>query len=114
MRIRNGVGAQEEDAVRRERLELRLLVGSNLSTLGKLLSNDLPMYTSRVLPALVAQIVDCRDAIAQKYLADCVAEAYPDDFQLATLEQYLHMCAALVRCVNLRTVLTSIIDRLEK
>lgn len=114
VRMKNNVPAQEEETVRKERLELRLLVGSNLSTLGRLLSNDMPMYTSRVLPALVEQIIDCRDAIAQEYLADCVAQAFPDDFQLATLDAYLRMCAALVRGVNLKTVLTSIIDRLTK
>lgn len=112
VRMKNNVAAHEREGVKNQRMELRLLVGSNLSTLSRLLSNDQSMYIDKVLPAIVEQIVDCRDAIAQEYLADCVAQAFPDEFQLATLDMFLRMCAKLVRGVNLRTVLTSIIDRL--
>ncbi len=112
VRMKNNVAVHERANVKNQRMELRLLVGSNLSTLSRLLSNDQHMYINKVLPAIVEQIVDCRDSIAQEYLADCVAQAFPDEFQLATLDIFLRMCAKLVRGVNLRTVLTSIIDRL--
>lgn len=97
-----------------ERLELRLLVGSNISTLARLEGVDLPMYTSIVLPAVLDQIVSCHDAIAQEYLADCVAQVFPDDFQLATLDDFMTMCGQLVQGVNLKTILTSVIDRLTR
>lgn len=114
VRMKNNVPAHEEEAIKKERLELRLLVGSNLATLGRLLSDDLPMYSEKVLPAIVEQIINCRDSIAQEYLADCVAQVFPDLFQLATLDAFLVMCASLVRGANLRTILTSVIDRLTR
>lgn len=114
VRMKNNVPVHDEEAVKKERLELRLLVGSNFTTLGRLLSNNLQMYSGKVLPAIIEQIVNCRDAIAQEYLADCVAQVFPDDFQLATLDAFLRMCATLVRGANLRTILTSVIDRLTR
>jgi Vacuolar protein sorting-associated protein 35 len=98
----------------KERLELRLLVGSNISTLARLEGVDLPMYKATVLPAVLDQIVSCHDAIAQEYLADCIAQVFPDNFQLATLHDFLAMCSQLVRGVNLRTILVSVIDRLTR
>lgn len=114
VRMKSNAQPQEEEDMQTERLELRLLVGSNFATLGRLLSNDMTLYTTKVLPVLIEQIVTCRDAIAQEYLADCVVQVFPDDFQLASLDAFLAMCAQLVRGVNLRTVLVSIIDRLTR
>jgi Vacuolar protein sorting-associated protein 35 len=98
----------------KERLELRILVGSNISTLARLAGVDLAMYKSVVLPAVLDQIVSCHDAIAQEYLADCVAQVFPDDFQLATLDEFMAMCSQLVRGVNLKTILVSVLDRLTR
>jgi hypothetical protein len=98
----------------KERLELRLLVGANISTLARLAGVDLAMYKSLVLPAVLDQIVSCHDAIAQEYLADCVAQVFPDDFQLATLDEFMAMCSQLVRGVNLKTILVSVLDRLTR
>lgn len=98
----------------RERSELRLLVGSNISTLARLEGVDLPMYKTTVLPAVLDQIISCHDAMAQEYLADCVAQVFPDDFQLATLHQFLTMCGQLVPGVNLKVILVSVVDRLTR
>jgi hypothetical protein len=97
-----------------ERLELRLLVGANISTLARLAGVDLAVYKSLVLPAVLDQIVSCHDAIAQEYFADCVAQVFPDDFQLATLDEIMAMCSQLVRRVNLKTILVSVLDRLTR
>lgn len=108
-------GSPREMGLReKERLELRLLVGSNIATLSRLVGDNLSLYRENVLPAILEQIVSCKDAIAQEYLADCVAQVFPDEFQLATLEAFMNMCADLVKGVNMRTILVSIVDRLTR
>lgn len=96
VRMKRNEQPLEEDDVRTELLELRLLFGSNFATLGRLLASDIRLYTTKVLPALIEQIVTCRDAIAQEYLADCgalgrlsarVARCVSDDVRAARAQR---------------------------
>lgn len=114
VRMQHDCSAREMELRERERLELRLLVGSNIATLSRLVGSNLELYQDSVLPAILDQIVHCNDAIAQEYLADCVAQVFPDEFQLATLNAFMRMCGKLVKGVNMRTILVSIIDRLRR
>lgn len=114
VRMQNDGAPREIERREKERLELRLLVGNNVSTLSRLVGDNLSLYRDVVLPAVLEQVVGCKDAIAQEYLADCVAQVFPDDFQLATLESFLAMCGQLIRGVNMRTILVSIVDRLTR
>lgn len=114
VRMQNDGAPREVERREKERLELRLLVGSNVSTLSRLVGDNLSLYRETVLPAVLEQIVSCKDAIAQEYLADCVAQVFPDDFQLATLDSFMAMCGELIRGVNMRTILVSIVDRLTR
>jgi vacuolar protein sorting-associated protein 35 len=68
------------------------------------------VYKSLVIPAVLHQVVSCHDTIAQEYLADYVAEVFPDDFQLAKLDEIMAMCSQLVRGVNLKTIIVSVLD----
>lgn len=114
VRMQHDASPREMELREKERLELRLLVGSNIATLSRLVGDNLTLYRESVLPAVLEQIVSCKDAIAQEYLADCVAQVFPDDFQLATLDAFMDMCGQLVKGVNMRTILVSIVDRLTR
>lgn len=114
VRMQHDCSPREMELREKERLELKLLVGSNIATLSRLVGSNLELYQESVLDAILDQIVSCNDAIAQEYLADCVAQVFPDDFQLATLESFMQMCGKLKKGVNMRTILVSIIDRLRK
>ena len=114
VRMQRDCSPKEMELREQERLELRLLVGGNIATLSRLVGSNLEIYKERVLPKILKQIVDCQDAIAQEYLSDCVAQAFPDEFQLETLEEFMKTCGKLVKGVNIRTILVSMIDRLTK
>lgn len=79
----------------KERLELRLLVGTNLVRLSQLESVDVTLYTRVVLPGILEQVVSCKDAIAQEYLMESLIQVFPDEFHLATLGPFLNSCAEL-------------------
>ncbi|CDF40903.1 unnamed protein product [Chondrus crispus] len=114
VRMQHDCSPREMELREKERLELRLLVGSNIATLSRLVGSDLALYRGKVLHAILDQIVSCNDAIAQEYLADCVAQVFPDEFQLATLDAFMQMCGKLKKGVKMRTILVSIIDRLRR
>lgn len=57
-----------------ERKELRILVGTNLVRLSQLEGVDLDMYKRIILPAILEQVVNCKDVIAQEYLMEVVIQ----------------------------------------
>lgn len=86
---------RERERREKERLELRLLVGTNLVRLSQLESVDVNLYTRVVLPGILEQVVSCKDAIAQEYLMESLIQVFPDEFHLATLSPFLNSCAEL-------------------
>lgn len=58
----------------RERKDLRLLVGTNLVRLSQLEGVDGTKYKRDILPAILEQVVGCKDTIAQSYLMDCLIQ----------------------------------------
>lgn len=80
---------KEKDRREKERLELRILVGTNLVRLSQLEAIDKSLYIKSVLPNILEQVVKCRDAIAQEYLMECIIQVFPDEFHLESLNPYL-------------------------
>ena len=74
VRMQHQGPVREREAREKERLELRLLVGTNLAQLSKLDGVDVDVYRTSVLPQVLEQIVNCKDAIAQQYLMECLTQ----------------------------------------
>ena len=55
-----------------ERKELKQLVGANLYALSSLENLDVTLYKQKVLPIILAQVVNSRDALAQEYLMEVI------------------------------------------
>lgn len=43
----------------------------------------------------IAQVVNCKDELAQYYLMDCIIQVFPDEYHLQTLETLLGACPQL-------------------
>ncbi|EDQ86414.1 uncharacterized protein MONBRDRAFT_28281 [Monosiga brevicollis MX1] len=95
-----------------ERMQLRLLVGTNLVRISSLDNLTLDDYDERILPYILEQIVSCKDAIAQEYLLECIIQVFPDEFHLHTLSSLLETCGKVRPQVNLKTIVISLIERL--
>jgi vacuolar protein sorting-associated protein 35 len=96
----------------KERLDLRILVGTNLVRLSQLEGLDVYEYKTNVLPKILDEVINCKDTIAQSYLMDCIIQVFPDECHLATLGLFLGACVRLKDKVNVKTILESMIDRL--
>ncbi|XVF35937.1 hypothetical protein REPUB_Repub19eG0014900 [Reevesia pubescens] len=97
----------------KERSELQDLVGKNLHVLSQIEGVDLEMYKETVLPRVLEQIVNCKDDLAQYYLMDCIIQVFPDEYHLQTLETLLGACPQLQPTVDVKTVLSQLMDRLS-
>lgn len=105
---------RERERREQERLELRLLVGTNLVRLSQLESVNVEMYSRVVLPGILEQVVSCKDAIAQEYLMESLIQVFPDEFHLSTLNPFLNSCAQLAPDVKVKKIIIALIDRLAQ
>ncbi|XP_030950780.1 vacuolar protein sorting-associated protein 35B-like isoform X3 [Quercus lobata] len=71
------------------------------------------MYKDAVLPRVLEQIVNCSDDLAQYYLMDCIIQVFPDEYHLQTLETLLGACPQLQPTVDVKTVLSQLMERLS-
>ena len=74
VRMQHQGHTREREKREKERLELRILVGTNLVRLSQLEAVDATMYQKEVLPSVLEQVIRCRDAIAQEYLMECIIQ----------------------------------------
>ena len=74
VRMQHQGHTREKERREKERMELRILVGTNLVRLSQLESVDATLYQKEILPSVLEQVVKCRDAIAQEYLMECVIQ----------------------------------------
>jgi vacuolar protein sorting-associated protein 35 len=95
-------GANKERKKReKERLDLRILVGSNLVRLSQLEGLDVQAYKEQVLPKILEEIVDCKDTIAQSYLMDCIIQVNCDLFFIYFIVSYgltIYVSVLIFRC----------------
>lgn len=77
VRMQHQGHTREKERREKERMELRILVGTNLVRLSQLESVDAMLYQKEVLPNVLEQVTKCRDSIAQEYLMECVIQVNP-------------------------------------
>jgi vacuolar protein sorting-associated protein 35 len=106
-------GHSRDRALReQERKELRILVGTNLVRLSQLEGIDLELYKGQILPMILEQVIQCRDVLAQEYLMEVITQVFTDDLHLRTLDQFLSATAKLNPAVNVKQIISAMIDRL--
>ncbi|OQE31027.1 hypothetical protein PENFLA_c002G07333 [Penicillium flavigenum] len=111
VRLQHQGPSRERDRRIQERRELELLVGSNIVRLSQLV--DLEGYKSGILQALLEQVVQCRDVLAQEYLLEVITKVFPDEFHLHTLDLLLSAIARLNPHVDLKKIVIGLMDRLS-
>ncbi|KAF8044342.1 hypothetical protein BT93_A2360 [Corymbia citriodora subsp. variegata] len=97
----------------KERSELRDLVGKNLHVLSQIEGVDLEIYKETVLPGVLEQVVNCKDDLAQYYLMECLIQVFPDEYHLQTLEALLGSCSQLQPTVDIKMLLSQLMERLS-
>lgn len=112
VRLQHQGHSREREKRTKEREELQILVGSNLVRLSQLDGIDKQYYRDSILPSILEQVVQCRDALAQEYLLDVICQIFPDDFHLYTLDLFLKATGNLNPSVSTKKILLTLINRL--
>lgn len=114
VRMQHQGPVRERDKREKERLDLCVLVGTNLVRLSNLEGVDKLMYAELVLPRVLENVVNCKDQIAQQYLMEILIQVFPDEMHLATLEPFLSTCTELQSGVDVKGIFIAMADRLAK
>lgn len=112
VRLQHQGHSREREKREMERRDLRILVGTNLVRLSQLEGVEVDMYKNMILPAILEQVVNCKDVIAQEYLMEVVIQVFTDEFHLHTLTPFLSATAQLHPRVNVKQIVIALIDRL--
>ncbi|CAG8789144.1 36277_t:CDS:10, partial [Gigaspora margarita] len=112
VRLQHQGHSRDREKREMERKELKILVGTNLVRLSQLDGVDLELYQKKILPAILEQVINCKDVIAQEYLMEVIIQVFHDDFHLRTLGPYLSATAQLHQKVNIKQIVIALIDRL--
>lgn len=64
-------GSKEKSRRERERLDLKVTIGENITRLSNLEGVSLETYKSKVLPKIQEIVVSSKDVISQGYIIDC-------------------------------------------
>lgn len=112
VRLQHQGPTRERERRESERRELRILIGTNLVRLSELEGVGLPLYRQVILPAILEQVVNCKDVIAQEYLMEVVIQVFPDEFHIRTLSLFLQACSKLHPKVNIKNIVIALINRI--
>lgn len=92
---------------------MKVLIGEGLQRLTSLDGVNLEVYKTVVLPKLLEMINLSKDALAQKYLLDCMIQGFPEEFHIHTLPEVLKLCANdLEKQVDVKLIFISLMERL--
>uniref|UniRef100_A0A8C9FI46 Vacuolar protein sorting-associated protein 35 n=1 Tax=Pavo cristatus TaxID=9049 RepID=A0A8C9FI46_PAVCR len=98
VRMQHQGHSRDREKRERERQELRILVGTNLVRLSQLEGVNVERYKQIVLPGILEQVVNCRDALAQEYLMECIIQvSYVNSVALLVLNMGIIISVLLVR-----------------
>lgn len=114
VRMQHTGSVRDKSRREKERNDIRVTVGSNIVRLSNLVGVNLHMYQSIVLPRILEIITGCKDVLAQQYTMDCMIQAFPDDYHLATLPQFLEACTQLQAAVDVRGIIINMLDRMSR
>jgi len=96
-----------------EQQQLCTVVGKNLMIMSNLEGVTLDLYQTNILPRFLEQVLLSRDKVTQDYLYDALIQAFPADYQLATLHLLLHSLGGVVSNVGIRRILCSLMERIS-
>ncbi|OII77695.1 vacuolar protein sorting-associated protein 35 [Cryptosporidium andersoni] len=113
IRLQNHGSPKDRSRQERERHDLRILVGANLLRVSHLDGITQSIYTQEVLPKLLDVVLSCDDILAQQYLLDCIIQVFSDELHLKTLETLLAACMKTLPGVDLKPILTNLMNRLS-
>ena len=114
IRLATGCKDNEKLIREKERNELKILVGENITRLAYLDGLSLEIYQEDVLKQIIAILLDSKDQLSQQYLMECIIQAFPDDYNIQCMETILDTLTQLTQGVDVKALYIALMDKLAR
>ena len=111
------IGGEEDTDIAsslKEREQLKILIGENITRLSSLNCVNVELYQKKVLPKIIEILLESKDALSQQYLLECVVHAFPDEHNIACMNMLLDTCSKLQSNVDVKSIFISLMQKLAK
>ena len=111
------IGGEEDTDIAsslKEREQLKILIGENITRLSSLNCVNVELYQKKVLPKIIEILLESKDALSQQYLLECVVHAFPDEHNIACMNMLLDTCSKLQSNVDIKSIFISLMQKLAK
>ena len=98
----------------KEREQLKILIGENITRLSSLNCVDVELYQKNVLPKIIEILLESKDSLSQQYILECVVHAFPDEHNIACMNMLLETCSKLQSNVDVKSIFISLMQKLAK
>ncbi len=110
----NNTESTEMPSSNKEREQLKILIGENITRLSQLSCITQEIYQRNVLPKIIEILLESKDNLSQQYLLECVVHAFPDEYNIACMNLLLETCSQLQTNVDVKTIFISLMEKLAK
>lgn len=114
IRLSTGCTGSDRTTKEKERNDLRILIGENLTRLSALNGMNLDLYKKEILPKVIEMILESKDSISQQYLMECIISAFPDEYNITCMNTLLDTCTKLQTSVDVKVIFISLMDKLAR
>ena len=98
----------------KEREQLKILIGENITRLASLNAVTVEIYQKQVLPRIIEILLESKDSLSQQYLLECIVHAFPDEHNVACMNLLLDACSKLQTNVDVKSIFISLMIKLAK
>ena len=114
IRLSAGASTEDRNIREKERNELKILVGENITRLSSLNGMTIEIYQKQVLPKVIENLLDSADPLSQHYLLECVIHAFPDEYNIHCMNLLLETCTKLQSNVDVVSLFIALMEKLAR
>ena len=98
----------------KQRDELKVLVGENITRLSSLNDLSCDVYKEEIVPSLIKIINDSNDPMSQQYIIECIVHAFPDEYNIECMSEIFDAVVNMSKNVDVKSIFITIMEKISR
>ena len=99
------------DSRRAQRIELSVLIGTNIQRISALRGLNIHNYSTIILSFIAKHVELCEDSLAQEFILQSIIQAFPEDYHIATIDELFAMFGKVEQGVKILLIVNQLLER---
>ncbi|EAY13784.1 hypothetical protein TVAG_468000 [Trichomonas vaginalis G3] len=99
------------DSRREQRVELSVLIGTNIQRISALHGLTINNYSTIILPFLAKHVELCEDSLGQEFILQSIIQAFPEEYHVATIDDLFSMFGKVEQGVRILLIVNQLLER---